>query len=259
MKRSSLGSRRSIAILGRVLTAAFDAKGRAAVEASLVALRTTGRANDVTARLGQSGGGKPGLELRISASLFREDGNAMILVRLIPEQPEPVGTMLPDPRSKLLKLVESALDGCVVVDTGGAIVAANAAFRDMAQVATEQQVRGEPLERWVGRPGVDLDVLIANLRQHGSVRLFASIVRGETGSQSEVEISAVTLQNGGQPCYGLAIRNVGRRLGGDNPLTRELPRSADHLTELIGQVALKDLVREATDVIERLSSRLRSR
>ena len=33
---------------------------------------------------------------------------------------------------------------------------------------------------------------------------------------------------------------------------RELPRTVEHLTELIGRVSLKDLVREATDVIERL-------
>jgi transcriptional regulator PpsR len=39
---------------------------------------------------------------------------------------------------------------------------------------------------------------------------------------------------------------------GDARPGRELPRSVDQLTELIGRVALKDLVREATDMIERL-------
>jgi DNA-binding NtrC family response regulator len=33
---------------------------------------------------------------------------------------------------------------------------------------------------------------------------------------------------------------------------RELPRSVQQLTELIGRVPLKDLVRDTTDVIERL-------
>jgi DNA-binding NtrC family response regulator len=49
------------------------------------------------------------------------------------------------------------------------------------------------------------------------------------------------------------IRSVGRRLpatvtAGD----RELPRSPEQLAELIGRVPLKDIVRESTDVIERL-------
>ena len=33
---------------------------------------------------------------------------------------------------------------------------------------------------------------------------------------------------------------------------RSLPRSVEHLTELVGRVSLKDLVRETTDVIEKL-------
>ena len=57
--------------------------------------------------------------------------------------------------------------------------------------------------------------------------------------------------NGGTPCFGFAIRNVGRRLS-EARAGRELPRSVEQLTELVGRVALKDLVRETTDVIERL-------
>ena len=45
---------------------------------------------------------------------------------------------------------------------------------------------------------------------------------------------------------------MGRRLSPNARSDRELPRSADQLTELIGRVPLKDLVRETTDVIERL-------
>ncbi len=66
--------------------------------------------------------------------------------------------------------------------------------------------------------------------------------------------------NGGQPCFGFAIRDVSRRLprdpggesSGRSAQQRRLPPSLEHLSELIGRVALKDLVREATDVIERL-------
>jgi transcriptional regulator PpsR len=98
-------------------------------------------------------------------------------------------------------------------------------------------------------------VLLANLRQRGSVRLFQTILRGEFGDVVDVEISAVTLINGGQPCFGFAIRNIGRRpqaAPAANTLPKELPRSVEQLTELVGRIALKDLVREATDVIEKL-------
>ena len=58
---------------------------------------------------------------------------------------------------------------------------------------------------------------------------------------------------GEPPCFGFTIRNVGAAqpaaaaLGG-----RELPRSVEQFTELVGRVSLKDLVRETTDMIERL-------
>jgi transcriptional regulator PpsR len=148
-------------------------------------------------------------------------------------------------------VVESAPDGVVVTDSDGRILTANASFIEMAQVASEDQARDQPLERWLGRPGVDLPVLLSNLRQRGSVRLFATTVQGDYGTATNVEISAVSVMNGGLPCFGFAIRNVGARLA-EQPVGRALPRSVEQVTELIGRVALKDLVREATDVIERL-------
>jgi transcriptional regulator PpsR len=59
------------------------------------------------------------------------------------------------------------------------------------------------------------------------------------------------MPNGDQPCFGFTIRNVGRRLS-DPRSGRQLPRSVEQMTELVGRVPLKDLVRETTDVIERL-------
>jgi transcriptional regulator PpsR len=83
------------------------------------------------------------------------------------------------------------------------------------------------------------------------VRLFTTTLRGEYGSTAEVELSAVSVANGEQPCIGLLIRNVERRV--TTPRSgRELPRSVEQLTELVGRVPLKDIVRETTHVIERL-------
>jgi DNA-binding NtrC family response regulator len=67
-----------------------------------------------------------------------------------------------------------------------------------------------------------------------------------------VEVSAVSALDGELPCQGFTVRNVEKRAAGDTRKVRELPRSAEELTELIGRVSLKELVRETTDVIERL-------
>jgi transcriptional regulator PpsR len=153
----------------------------------------------------------------------------------------------------ILKVVENAPDGFVVTDPDGVILIANPAFIHLAQLPTEEQARGESLEKWLGRPGVDFGVLISNLRQHGSVRLFATIIRGEQGATEEVEVSAVSVPHGEQPCLGFTIRNIGLRLMSEVPTAPELPRSVQQLTKLVGRVSLKDLVRESTDLIEKLS------
>jgi len=148
--------------------------------------------------------------------------------------------------------MDGSPDGFVVTGADGRVITANAAFLRLAQLPNEEITRGESLDRWLGRGGVDLDILVANLRRHGSIRLFGTTMRGELGEMSEVEISAVTVMNGGQPCFGFAIRDVGRRLPRDAGAERRPPPSLEHLSGLIGRVALKDLVREATDVIERM-------
>ncbi len=170
------------------------------------------------------------------------------LVRLSPVLDGPA---LPK-SSKLFSVVESLPDGFVVTDLDRRILTANPAFLDLAELASEEQARGESLDRWVGRPGVDLDALIATMREHGSVRHFSTIMRGEYGSNEEVEVSAVSVLTGEHPCYGFTIRNIGRREPAKPRRPRELPRSVEQLTQLVGRVTLKELVRETTDVIERL-------
>jgi transcriptional regulator PpsR len=190
-----------------------------------------------------------------SASLLRQDKAMQALVRLVPVA-RPAAVVLPGTdvatgaRSRLLEVVTAMPDGFVVTDPQGVIVAANPAFMDLVHVATEDLVRGRPLLHWLGRGAVDLNVLLANLRDHGAIRLYATTLRDDHGGSVDVEISAVSVPKAGQPCIGFAIRHIGRRMtkaiGGD----KLLPQSVQQLTELVGRVPMKDIVRETTDLIE---------
>jgi transcriptional regulator PpsR len=228
---------------GRSFPELFEAEGAKALHAHFASVRATGRADEVTAKLHE---GKQ--ETVVSASLFRQENASHFLVRLSPVLDGPA---VPK-SSKLFSVVENLPDGFVVTDLDRRILTANPAFLDLAELASEEQARGESLDRWVGRPGVDLDALIAAMREHGSVRHFSTIMRGEYGSNEEVEVSAVSVLTGEHPCYGFTIRNVGRREPAKPRRPRELPRSVEQLTQLVGRVTLKELVRETTDVIERL-------
>ena len=227
----------------------FDATDAHAIVRLLADVRSGGRDNAARVHTANSK-----RECALAASLFRQDNAALFLVRLWPQSGGGSSGAL-KATAQLLQYFDRATDGLVIAQHDGRIVRANAAFLDLAQFSNESQVRGEMLDRWLGRAGVDFNVAFANLKQSGSVRLFATMLRGDLGGATEVEVSAVTLADGDErPGFGFAIRNVDKRL---SPATttskRELPRSVAQLTELIGRVPLRDLVRETTDVIEKLS------
>ena len=235
-------------LVGRPLAEGLDAASGRQLPEWFGALRAAGRAEPLRVRL------VTGRRVcRLQAAVFRQDNASHALLR-IDAAGETVTTAVNGHASpgRFMEIFQRLPDALVVCDGEGRILAANRSFLDLAQLASEEQVRNESLERWLGRPGVDLGVLTANLRQGGEVRLFATSLRGELGSSVEVEISATRLGDPDDPAYAYAIRNVERRRAVEPRDARALPRSVEQLTELVGRVSLKELVRETTDVIERL-------
>ena len=235
-------------IIGRPLTDIFDHSTSESVRTLLSTVKGAGRSGDVQATLAGTD-----RELRVTASLFRQDRASHFLIRLGSVQIESGAIIVPRTKSRLINIVENLPDGFVVAGPDRRILTVNRAFLDLAQLATEELARGEPLEQWLGRSGVDFNVLVASLREHGSIQRFMTVLRGEYGSNEDVEVSAVLVATGDQPCFGFTIRRAGRRPAFDalRP-ANEVQQSVSQLTELVGRVSLKDLVRETTDVVERL-------
>ncbi|WP_270933223.1 transcriptional regulator PpsR [Falsiroseomonas oryzae] len=232
---------------GRPLPEAFAPEDRPTLQTLLATLRSAGRADELRVRLADDGP-----EVIVSASTFRQEGGLLLLVRLEIADATQNAESLPDSRARLLKVLDGVPDAFVVTDADGGIISANSAFLDMVQLTAEDQLRGAPLDRWLGRQSVEFEVLVATLRSRGAVRLYGSTLRGELGSLTDVEISGVSVLHAGQQCFGFSIRDVGPRVRPPTRTGNGATRSVEQLTELIGRVPLKDLVREATDAIERL-------
>jgi transcriptional regulator PpsR len=120
------------------------------------------------------------------------------------------------------------------------------------QLVAEQQVLGQSLDQWLWRPGVGLNVLLGTLREEQTVRLFSTSIRGEMNAVTKVEISAAAATRGDETSYGFVIRDVERRFKEIGGFEKNAGGSNEGMTELVGRVALKDIVRETTDVIERM-------
>lgn len=226
----------------------LDESGRDKLHGMMETVRLVGRADPLTLSVGGRSE-----DVSVAATLFRQEAASFLLIRLFSSNLAPDSVAIPKSRSKLLELVENGPEGFVVTTPEGAVIAANRAFIESVEASSEEQVRGQSLGRWLARSDVDLNVLIASLKQRGSISLFATVLAGEYGGRVEAEISGVACLKGDDSCLGFMIRNVGRRLreqpGGAE---RALPRSPEQLTELVGRVSLREIVRETTDLIERL-------
>ena len=243
-------------IVGKPFAEQLDAVSGRALPEWFAALRAAGRAEPLRARLAHER-----RECRLPALIFRQENSSHALLRI--EAVGPAGATQRPPnghadgqvsagvsgRSRITEMFVCLPDAMVVTDADGRILELNRAFIDIAQLATEEQALGESLERWLGRSGVDLGVLLANLRESGELRQFATRLRGDLGGSAEVEISATRLGAPEEPAFGFALR---RRRAAEGRSPRALTRSVEQLTELVGRVSLKELVRETTAVIDRL-------
>jgi transcriptional regulator PpsR len=247
-RAAELSSKVQRKLVGRTFTDLFDAASGAEIQALLAELRTQPHSSERVVRFG----GQTTRHMLSGSMMRQESGATFLIARLVP-----LGTAT-EPSAKksdadVRRIVSAMPDAFVVADADGRIVTANDAFLALSQLASEDQARGQPLERWIGRAAADMAVLLANLKEHGTVRRFNTVIQGEFGSAEDVEISAVSALGSTPPVIGFVVRPSDRRdRTPDAPANSVMPRSMEQMTALVGRVPLKDLVRETTDIIERM-------
>lgn len=220
----------------------FDRGSREALITYFGSALTAGSAAPFTARLRDDGE-----SIALQAAGFREQGEQYLMLHF-----GPVGPRAANESSVALDVIETMPDAFVLVDDSRAIVAANIAFIELVGAASVQQLVGRSLDDFVGRPGIDLDLVDGQLAKHGSARNVSTVIGANEMFPGEpVELSAVRTM-GPNSHTGFVIRQIGRRLRDIQPVLQDRPRSVEQLTELVGRMSLKDIVRESTDLIERL-------
>ena len=126
---------------------------RPAVRSFLAAARVAPRVDNVHVLLERDQSG-----VLLTGSLYRQEGAAHLIVLLSRlGDVSPISTQ----ETSLLRFAEAMPEALVLTNSDRRILTANAAFLDLVQVTTVQQVHGEPIDRWIGRPGVEIDVLFA--------------------------------------------------------------------------------------------------
>jgi transcriptional regulator PpsR len=233
-------------LVGSAFPVGFDEPGAALVEEHLAQVKAAGNADEIHPHLSLDSGAM----VRLRATLLRREDGLFFLVRLSPFEGGGGEDSLHHP---LIEVVRRSPDAFVVTNPKGEVLAANQAFMQLAEVGSEMQVRGQPLDRWIGRSGVDFELLRKNLSKRTQLRQFVTTLRPEYGDPIDIELSGVAALDAKQPCLGFVIRRSSRETESRAPKPDEpLAGSIQDMTELIGRVPLKDLVRETSDIIERL-------
>jgi transcriptional regulator PpsR len=232
-------------LAGRKFSGLFGKSSQVAVQALLARVLAVGAQDRLAARTFEDGE-----ELLLDADLFRAGDLKLVLVRL--SAPGQSGAFPLSPDSSLAGLVRDAAEAVLLTDEAGAVLWANESFLAIAQIPLAAHVVGRSLEDFFQWSGLELDVLLANVRQHGRVPQVPGTVRGALGQSADVEVSAIAMLGNMPPGYGFVMR----RRAGDDALPAQpgsdLTRTAGNLVEMIGHVPMKDLVRDTTDVIERM-------
>lgn len=231
-------------ILGKSFPIGFDESSNKEILSLLAETRVTGKSS--IRKLHITGSDN---EYKMSSILIRQDNESRFLVRI--SQANTV-THLDNPVLRNMhSIINNAPDAVVVTNQDGEIQFANLAFLQLAQIVSEEQAINQSIERWLGRTGVDLNILLKNLKEHGQVKLYMSTIHGEHGFTTSVEISATSITNIKPNIYAITIRDVGRRVSASTADLVHLPKSVDQFTQQVGQLPLKEIVRESNNFIEK--------
>ena len=233
-------------LVGRDIYECFEASSRDDVQSLLRMAHATGRVEMCRARfLGAS------LDCTVSASVFRQEGGAQFLMRMLALDATPAQRAGSNAQTLFAEALEQSPDGFVLTDRSGRIQSANAEFLSMLGATALSQLYGQPLENWLLRAGVDWGVLVTNLRAQSMVKEFATELRQMAGSPMAVELSALVL-NGDETFYAFYVRDVVRRRAQETPAATGMAGSIAELSHLVGRMPMKDIVGETNDMIEKM-------
>lgn len=228
-------------LAGQIFPSDVDAGTRNQIAQLIETARTT------SAAIGVVGGiPKSDTSLLVEIEYLSQNTGAVLLVRLTTDD----GPL--NHAKDASDWFNQVPDAILQLDNSGRITQTNRIFLDWMQETSLRHVIGRSADEWLGRTGVDLQVLLDNLNQRSTVTRYASTLRTRAGVSSDVEISASAQKGAGQREYILFIRDTSRRIQRDDPVISSLPASIEQITSRVGQTPLKELVRESTDVIEAL-------
>jgi len=230
-------------VVGQNAAFGFEAQSRNIVSAALNSALASGQSTETRAQLlGRLS------STSVTATPFRVMDSQQLLVRI--RTTEQLGSSA-NLGTTLARLVDSASDGVAVTDVDGGVLVANPAFLKLVQASTEASVRGRPLSDWLSLPNEPFAELLARVGREGMTGYAPSSVLSLDAIVKPVEVAATLLSEIDPPCIGFSIR-LTPTPGGELAVAVEPMQAAVRvLCDQVGSAALPELMRRASDVLQR--------
>ena len=191
-----------------------------------------------------------GQDCLVSVEPFRENGQNNLLIKF-----DRTGTVTDFDEARGgqdLQLLSGLPEGVALLDTQGNVVDGNEQFLDLVSALNKDRIVGRQINNWLGASSVDTQVLLSKLKKEGRVANFSTVVQGETSGSTDVIVSASSTMVGDKARYILIISEAGRR-DRTNPAQAFGPETNPNgISELVGRVPMKELIRDSVDVIEKM-------
>ena len=139
-----------------------------------------------------------------------------------------------------------------IIDPNGVISEVNSDFLDLIRSPSQERAVGRNINKWIGQSNIESQMLIGRAIDERQVKDFSTTLRDELDNEIAVRVSAAIVKRGNKEEIALMISE---RRQNENQLTVSTSgaaTSSSDFSELVGSVPLKELIREAADVIEKL-------
>jgi transcriptional regulator PpsR len=181
---------------------------------------------------------------------YREDSKVHLIVHVLNGSASTQQTGREAERENWYDAFPEAL---AVTDANGVVLELNERFLDITQLVTRQHAIGLDISNWVGASPVDMNVLYSQLREEGTVRRFSTLLRTDMGTAMNVTVSATLQKNSNGVSTATLMISEGNKQDGRfvvQPGSSVSPQS--DFSQLVGRVPLKELIRDASDAIEKM-------
>jgi len=189
-------------LIGSPFIQAFAEQSMSELSRSMASARRSGNAPRIGLR---ARGARGRRDLGVTLSLVRVERDSYLLVHLQGTAFEPHDSAGGAGSSIVLDVIEQAAEGFVVTDSGLRLTYANRAFIELAGLDSAQQLLGKSLAFWLDLSQPDLARLHAQMARREAVTGWKTMLRRSSLSTREVEVSAIAVPDGNEPCWGFRI------------------------------------------------------